>query len=128
MDSLEEWVALLRQTEKLIIVEGRKDKEALAAYGVPGVVTIAQKSFYAAVEGIAAAAREVIILTDLDREGKGMYKKLCSHLQKRGVKIDHVFREFLFKKTHLTQIEGLPHYALRTSCTASKMGTPVLKL
>jgi len=47
------------------------------------------------------------LLTDLDKKGKELYGKLNSGLQRFGVRIDNNFREFLFKKTKIRQIEGL---------------------
>ena len=45
------------------------------------------------------------------KQGKELYGKLNSGLQQLGVEVDNNFRNFLFKKTKLRQIEGMDTYA-----------------
>lgn len=105
--SVEGWLAELRMSTATILVEGRKDKEALEAQGVRNIKTVAQKPLFKTVEELAEAKKQVIILTDLDVEGRKYYSYLKHHLQKSGVKVDRKFREFLFKNTNITQIESM---------------------
>lgn len=107
MNSLEEWFKNLSETNKLIIVEGKKDKRALQELGCKKVITISN-SLFLTLDKIDS--KEVIILTDLDKEGKKFYSVIKKTLQKKGVKIDHKFREFLFKETEISHIEGLKNY------------------
>ncbi len=102
----EEWIEKLQNTDKLIIVEGKKDKAALISLGGKNIVTI-NKPLYNLVEDAAAITKEVVILTDFDKEGKKLYSFLKSNLQKNGVKIDKYFREFLMNNTKITCIEGI---------------------
>ena len=104
-----EWVGKLKNTDKLIVVEGIKDKRALEKFGIEGIITL-KKAIYKTAEDIAKQEKDCIILTDLDREGKKLYKELSTKLQDLGVKVDKSFREFLFRKTKLRQIEGLRKY------------------
>lgn len=106
---MEAWLEKLRKTNKLIIVEGKKDKEALEKLGVKNIVCLSGP-IYKVIEDISEKTKEVIILTDLDREGKKLYHRLKHNLQKHGVRVDNYFREFLFKETTLTQIEGIFRY------------------
>jgi 5S rRNA maturation endonuclease (ribonuclease M5) len=126
MNSFEEWINELQSSNKLILVEGEKDQAALNALGITNILAVSKKPTYKIIENINN--KEVIILTDLDREGKKLYSILRHHLQKQGVKIDVIFREFLFRETTLMHIEGLSRYLRKTSYNASKMGTPVSKL
>ena len=103
METLEDWIRELQQTQKLIIVEGKKDLKALASFGITKVIQISGP-FYKFIESIEE--KDVIILTDLDSEGKKLYSKLKHNLQKRGTRIDNKFREFLFT-TQVTTIESL---------------------
>jgi len=103
MDTIEDWIRELQQTQKLIIVEGKKDLKALASFGITKAIEISGP-FYKFIESIED--EDVIILTDLDSEGKKLYSKIKHHLQKRGVRIDNHFREFLFT-TQITTIESL---------------------
>lgn len=105
---MKEWLEKLRNSRKLIIVEGKKDKAALEKLGVRNVVAISRRPLYAFMEGIDE--KEVIILTDLDRTGKKLYSVLKHTLQVKGVKVDRYFREYLFRHSKVTQIEGLFHY------------------
>lgn len=105
---MKEWLEKLRNSRKLIIVEGKKDKAALEKLGVKNVFPISRKPIYSFIEGIEA--KEVIILTDMDRTGKRLYGIIKHNLQLKGIKVDNYFREYLFKNAKITQIEGLVHY------------------
>lgn len=107
---LEEEIIKLKQSDKLIIVEGKRDKAALEKLGVKNIFTLSKKPLFQIIEEISGKNKDVVILTDLDRHGKELFGKLNSGLQYHGVKVDNKFREFLFKKTKLRQIEGLVSY------------------
>lgn len=109
MRDLEDWIQSLRRSDKLILVEGIKDKKALEILDIKNITTIKQP-LYQLVEEIASKTEECILLLDLDMEGKKLYSELRHQLQKRGVRVDTKFREFLFKNTKLTHIEGLTTY------------------
>ena len=108
MENIGEWVDKLKKSKKSIIVEGIKDKKALEHFGIKKIITLKGKPIYKVIEDFSE--KEVIILTDLDKEGKKLYSKLKQGLTQRGVEVDNKFREFLFK-TKLRQIEGLPRYS-----------------
>ena len=101
------------ESDILIVVEGTKDKNALLSLGVMNVFALNKMSLYKVVEMVAKKGKECMILTDLDSEGKKIYGTLNSGLSHHGVRVDNTFREFLFKKTKLRQIEGLPRYLWR---------------
>ena len=99
MDTLQEWAQELKHADKLVIVEGKKDRKALENLGVKKIITFAN-SPYISLEDIKE--KEVIILTDLDNHGKKLYSILRHNLQKRRIKIDRKFRKFLFKEKIVT--------------------------
>ncbi len=103
----------LKTAEKPIIVEGKKDKEALKKLSIYCVFTIKEPLFKLC-ENISKKYKDVIILTDLDKEGKRLYSKLKENFERNGVKVNDRFREFLFKETTLRQIEGLNKYIENT--------------
>jgi len=111
LEELLEHINKIKQSNQLIIVEGKKDKRALQNFGIKNIIELNKKPLFEIVENISNNNEECIILTDLDRQGKELYGKLNSGLQQRGVKIDNNFRNFLFKNTKLRQIEGLETYA-----------------
>ncbi len=94
---------------KTIIVEGKKDKSALEYFGVKNVVALKKGVFETCIE-ISGNVKEVVILTDLDKEGKKLYSMIYENLVRNNVKIDNNFRGFLFKETDLRHIEGLVRY------------------
>ena len=106
MENIEDWLKDLKESGKLIIVEGVKDKRALENFDVKNIITL-NKPLYKLAEDIYETKKEVVILTDLDKEGKYLYKKLKSNLQRFGIKIDNKFREFLFRETKISNIEGI---------------------
>lgn len=94
--------------DKIVLVEGKKDKAALTALGISNI-KILNKPIYKIIEEIVESKKECILLLDLDKKGKEIYSKISSALKEFGVVIDNNFREFLFK-TPLRQIEGLTKY------------------
>ncbi len=112
---LREWIKKLKNSNKIILVEGKNDVAALRVLGIDNDIFEINKALFEVVEEIADNNdnKEIIILTDFDKKGKELYGKLKKDLVKHGCKIDHYFREFLQKNTKLTHIEGLPRYLER---------------
>jgi 5S rRNA maturation endonuclease (ribonuclease M5) len=108
-DELNGWVEGLRSSGLLIIVEGRKDKAALAKLGMRRVKTL-DGALFEVVEEVAAGEKRAVILTDLDAEGKKLYGRLKKDLIAHGVQVDRTFREFLQRRTKVSHIEGLDRY------------------
>ena len=77
----------------LIVVEGVKDKNALNSFGITNIITL-NSPLFSVVEHVAEKTKECVVLTDLDKEGKKLYAKLSSDLQRHGVKINNKFRNF----------------------------------
>ncbi len=92
--------------DKVIIVEGKKDKNCLNEFGVDKVVSIEGIALFEIVDKLPEC-KEVVLLTDLDRKGKELYSKIRNILIRNGYKIDNNFRNFLFRETKIRQIEGL---------------------
>lgn len=110
IDGIRSHLEKIRYSEIVVIVEGKKDKRALEKLGISNIMELSRKPLFQIVEDISNAHKECIILTDLDREGKELYGKLNSSLQRHGVKVNNKFRDFLFRHTKLRQIEGLDSY------------------
>ncbi|MBI4152914.1 toprim domain-containing protein [Candidatus Woesearchaeota archaeon] len=90
----------------LVIVEGQRDRKALKEFGIEKIMTL--DTHHKLVEKITE--KEVVLLVDLDKEGKKVYGKLKDLLSRRGVKVNDKLRHYLFRNTHLRQIEGLTRY------------------
>ena len=111
MEEINEFLKELKASNKLIIVEGIKDKKALNKLGITNyIVVLSKKPIFEIIEDIAKITKDVIILTDFDKKGKELYGKLNSGLQKYGVKVDHYFREWLQKNTKLSHVEGISKF------------------
>jgi 5S rRNA maturation endonuclease (ribonuclease M5) len=73
-----------------IIVEGRRDREALRRLKIPGIVVCLKSSgnrFYDFTANLADK-REVIVLTDFDKEGTRLAAKLIDELTHMKVKVN----------------------------------------
>ena len=105
--NLEEWKEKLQNTEKIIIVEGKKDRNALSSLNVKNIFVLNNKPLFQVAEEIAEISKEVIILTDFDNEGRKLYSILRKNLEKNGVKVDKQFREFLINNTKLSCVESI---------------------
>jgi DNA phosphorothioation-dependent restriction protein DptG len=104
---IEEMLALVeKEKDSLVIVEGKKDKKALEEIGFTNIIVL-DKPLYEVVEQVND--KRVILLTDLDKEGKLLYSKLKKEFDKRGIVVNNKLRNLLFK-TELRQIEGLTSY------------------
>ena len=100
----------LKRSNKIIIVEGKKDKAAFKKLGIKNIIELSKKPLFQIIEDIAAKEKECIVLTDLDKKGKELYGKINSGLQRFGIKVDNDLRNFLYKNTRLRQIEGITKY------------------
>jgi len=107
IEEVEDELEKLKKTKKLIIVEGIKDKAALEQLGLSNIIVMKGRPLYKIFEDIKA--EEVVLLVDLDKEGKEIYGKLKRGLHAQGIKTNEKLRNILFR-TNLRQIEGLPHY------------------
>lgn len=100
-------LSMVKEENLLVIVEGHNDKKALENFGIRKIITLYGKPLFKVVESVD---EPVVILTDLDKEGKQIYGKLNSMFSERGIHVNNELRHFLFKNTKLRQIEGLKSY------------------
>ncbi|MBI5392490.1 toprim domain-containing protein [Candidatus Woesearchaeota archaeon] len=102
-----DWVSSIIESNKIIIVEGKKDKKALVELGIDDNIIYLQDALYKVVDKIISLNKEVIILTDFDTEGKKLYSALKKGFEKEGVIVDKTFREALRRYTKVSHIEGM---------------------
>ena len=112
IEQFNEHIEKIKELNIIVIVEGKKDRTALNKFGITNIIELTKKPLYQIVEEISSSNNECIILTDLDKKGKELYGKLNSDLQRRGVRINNNFRNFLYKNTKIRQIEGLANIGL----------------
>ncbi|MCX6706803.1 MAG: hypothetical protein NT001_01535 [Candidatus Woesearchaeota archaeon] len=112
-EKIEGWIRKIRDSGKIIIVEGQKDKASLISVCInkESIITLNRnKALYSIAEEVAETGKDAIILTDFDKKGKELYGKMKKELARAGVNIDLQYREFLQKNTKLSHIEGLQRY------------------
>lgn len=105
----------VRPENAIIIVEGRKDVEALHSLDIGGDILKIQdsrKSVFAAVEDLAARGKEVHILTDWDRKGGQLASLLRNALKANDIPYNDSVRTELSKlcKSEIKDVESLPSY------------------
>jgi 5S rRNA maturation endonuclease (ribonuclease M5) len=103
-----------------IVVEGKKDAEALRELGVNGTIVTVKtggKSFLEATAELEAlGAREVILFLDFDRRGKEGTKRLQQNLERAKIKANVRFWRELHGLVgrEMQCIESLPSYLYTT--------------
>jgi 5S rRNA maturation endonuclease (ribonuclease M5) len=103
------WIEILKKSDSIIIVEGKKDLAALERLGIINAKEL-KGPIFEFCENISKDHKEAILLTDLDSEGKRLYSIIKENLERNKVKVDNSFRNFLFRETVLKHIEGLDSY------------------
>ena len=94
-----------------ILVEGGKDKKALKKLNIKGkIITInSGKNLIDFCDRLSKKYDEIIILTDWDRKGGFLRKRIQENLKGR-IKCITKFRRLLSKNTMIKTVEGLPSY------------------
>jgi 5S rRNA maturation endonuclease (ribonuclease M5) len=119
LEALEELIASLLDASyqgAAIIVEGRRDLQALRALGLPGPVIMAsRRSALDLAEDAARSYAQIILLTDWDGKGDEMCKTIEYHLRSVGSRPDKEIRSRLKKlvKKEIKDVESLSQYAQR---------------
>ncbi len=103
-------IGKLRDFGGVIIVEGRRDEVALRNLGVEtGIIRLSRLPL-AEVALIASQYHEVMILTDLDRKGEELARKLARYLEGYKCRVDTETREEL-KRIARKDIKGIEELA-----------------
>lgn len=112
----DELISALREIDRfvdMVIVEGRRDVEALKSLGlVKPIFTCSSpgRSHPDLVEEIAKDFRRVVILTDFDEEGRDLNRKLAAMLEQRGLTVAEGYRRAMGKilgELRISTIESL---------------------
>jgi dTMP kinase len=118
-ETLDELVQLLghlrdRGEDKVILIEGRKDRSALSCLGIEGEILQVQdaRGLFGVAETLAREGKEAIILTDWDRKGGHLAQLLRNALKANGVRYDDTVRSRLSQlcKKEIKDIESLPSF------------------
>ncbi len=98
-----------------ILIEGKKDEEALNELGITGNIIKVSGSglkLFEIAEIAANTSSKVIILTDFDKKGDILAKKLSEDIQSLGSHPDLNIRKNIIKITrrYIKDIESLPKH------------------
>jgi len=113
IEDLEEIIAELGEESRsiTIIVEGKKDIEALRKLDISGsIISVnAGVPLIDFCDKIAQEHTDIIILTDWDRKGGYLCRTIKRNLEGR-VNCNTKYRELLAKNTMIRTLEGLPSW------------------
>jgi 5S rRNA maturation endonuclease (ribonuclease M5) len=106
----------------MIVVEGQKDRESLRRMGITGPIQCLQSSRQNALGFVESLQRtkRIVVLTDFDREGNSLAKKLARSLNAQSLQVNLVLWKKLRELTRsdVRSIEELPKYLERLSAEA----------
>jgi 5S rRNA maturation endonuclease (ribonuclease M5) len=106
----------------VVLVEGKRDREALAKLGVTGeIIMTSHKSLLNLSESLALSKKDIIILTDWDERGNEVARQVSVFMEADGTKPDNTIRTTLrsLLKKEITEVENLYSYMekLREVCS-----------
>ncbi|MGD0250062.1 MAG: toprim domain-containing protein [Thermoplasmata archaeon] len=101
----------------VVVVEGERDRRALRRLGLEGPIALVHRglSLSATAHRLLVQGRRVIVLTDWDREGGQLARRLREFLDAEQVPLDLEYRRRLARvlRGELAQVEGLYGWARR---------------
>jgi 5S rRNA maturation endonuclease (ribonuclease M5) len=122
VERLRSFIGMLNQeSEKgsVIVVEGKRDAEALSKVGFTGTPAVFHhfKGIADFLDNHDGAGRRIILLLDMDRTGKYLTSRLVSQLQSRRQNVSLSYKRALAKITNgkVRHVEDLVTYAPRLS-------------
>lgn len=104
---IEEEIEKLKKSRLLILVEGVRDKSALETLGLTNIVTLHGRPLYEVAESIKE--KEIVLLMDLDSEGRKLYGILNNIFSKTGIKVNDGLRKAI-AKAGIKQVEGMASF------------------
>jgi len=120
LEKVERLLSSIRQfdEERILLVEGRRDMEALRKLGIEGKIFCLLTGKGTLPERLEkVSAKHVLVLVDFDPEGERLAHVVSHMLNRRGVNADlSVWRSIRsYLKKDVRDIEGLANYLLRRS-------------
>ena len=117
VERINEFISTLNHESEngsIIVVEGKRDSEALTKLGFLGEVTVYNrfKGVIDFVDSQETTRKKVILLLDMDRTGKYLTSRLVSLLQRRGTNVNLSYKKKLCKITNgkIRHIEEMGSY------------------
>jgi 5S rRNA maturation endonuclease (ribonuclease M5) len=135
-ETLEELTRILdelreRDPGTVILVEGQKDKAALAALGISGEIWMVHgpNTIFSLTELLAHEGKRSIVLTDWDRKGGQWAQLLRRSLHANGVQFDDTMRMriVILVKKEIKDVESLPSFYSRLAELVEQHRTSALE-
>jgi len=99
-----------------ILVEGKRDREALDSLGIKGeIILTSQKTLFNLCEELARSGCDVIILSDWDERGDEVARQVETFLEADGIRPDTMIRERIIPlvRKEIKDVENLHKYMER---------------
>ncbi len=94
-----------------IIVEGKKDQASLRLLGINArFFLLSKKSIYESAESVSKLSKRALLLLDSDKKGIQLSKKMKTHLQDLGVKVDDQIGNRLLRLAKVQTVESLKRF------------------
>ncbi len=119
LESIEEIILELQalaDTGAIIVVEGRRDVASLRSLGINGEIRLAsQQPLLEFTEKLSKSGKKIIVLTDWDKRGGMMARKIIDNLQFYGIvpNTDIRSRIGILVRKSIKDIESLNSYVSR---------------
>jgi len=116
-------LARLKEEEGVILVEGQKDIESLINLGIKNkIIAVSQNNIFSVIDSISD--KEVIVLTDFDKQGTFLFKRYVKELHSSGKKVITIYYRDLKKylKKYVTGIEQIYPFLKRRGVIEEKEG------
>ncbi|RLG91946.1 MAG: hypothetical protein DRO36_02885 [Candidatus Hecatellales archaeon] len=112
----------------IIFVEGVRDVEALRSYGIEGEICCIKNRripIYDLLNKYINIKEELIILTDFDRRGVQLAKKIAAYMEKHGKHVNLSFWSTLYGmfSSEIKDVEGISSYLKNARRKFYKMST-----
>jgi 5S rRNA maturation endonuclease (ribonuclease M5) len=106
----------------IILVEGKRDYEALTKLGITGeIVMTSHQSLLNLSERLVLLKKDIIILTDWDERGEEVARQMSLYMEADGLRPDNNIRNSIrgLLKKEITEVENLYGYMenLREVCS-----------
>ncbi len=111
----------LKNEKGIILVEGQNDIQSLVDLGIKNkIIAVSQSNIFEIIDRISE--KEVIVLTDFDKEGTYLFKRYVKELQSSGKKVITIYYRDLKKylKKYITQIEQIYPFLKRRDLIEDK--------
>ncbi|MEM0372365.1 MAG: toprim domain-containing protein [archaeon] len=106
LDKFDELMKELSEQPCPVIVEGKNDKKALEQFSVTNIALVHTGTLQKLAE--TTTAKKVIIMTDYDRRGEILRKKLTELFKNEGIAVDSDYRRKIRALTGMIHVEELP--------------------